>query len=205
MKSKEFLYHIVIAFIVEFAIILLGIIIQLIFGKSSQDLLRLFLGFRVPMWAIFLAILIVYPTFRIFYKTGHRNKPLIQDIIEYDIKINYPIDGSTVKSPIEAVGSYKIAPIKNNIYTIELNPELNLYWPKNQIIFNSKNKTWSSKLSIGGGDYKRRRLIIAEVTDAGIAFINYYRLVSSPGAYKGIKDFGTVIRILDEVNITLEP
>ena len=126
-------------------------------------------------------------------------------IKDYGIKINYPTEGSAVKSPIDVSGSLQIEPPKDNIFAIEFNPDLKLYWPKNQIVINSKNKTWYAKLNIGGGDYKQRRLIIAEVTDGGIAFINYYKLVSSPGNHKGIKDFNTVIRILDEVNITIIP
>lgn len=126
------------------------------------------------------------------------------ELIDYGIKINFPTEGNTAKSPITAGGTFVIQPKNDNIYTVEFNPILNLYWPKGRAVFNPNTKTWNATLSIGGGDYKQRRLIIAELTPVGMAFLNYYRQVSSPGSHKGIADFNLAMRVLDQVNIILE-
>ncbi len=198
MKRAEILSHLLVVFIADAVIIIGGTIIHIISGKRSDEMLTSFLTSNTPIWVILLSIFILFPIFGMFLKYWNGKK-------RYGFNIEYPKDGSKIKSPIEVVGSYNKVPAKNNIYLIEYNPEVNLYWPKNQIILNSKNKTWTSKLSIGGGDYKQRRLILAEVTDSGVAFINYYKLVSSPGSHRVIKDFHTVLIILDEVNLILEP
>ena len=87
---------------------------------------------------------------------------------------------------------------------MEFNTATDLYWPKSKVVFDPKLKSWSAQLSIGGGDNKPRRLIIAELSEGGLAFHDYYKLVRDAGCHKGIPKFNSVIRVLDQVNIILE-
>ena len=124
---------------------------------------------------------------------------------DFGIRFNYPADGASLKSPIDTTGTFKVRPKTNNIYTIELNPHANRYWPKGIVTFNPKNNTWSARMNIGGGNNTSRILIVAEMPPAGLAWIDYHKEVRDAGIQKGIADFHLAFTILDQVTINLRP
>ena len=106
MNAKEFKSHLIVVFIVDLSIIILGVVVQLISGRTFGEILKIGLSFWVPVWTILIAIPAAYLVLRIFFRIVRKNNSSSEDIPEYvrsiaqredsadyGIKINYPTDG----------------------------------------------------------------------------------------------------------------
>jgi hypothetical protein len=125
---------------------------------------------------------------------------------KYGIKTHFPNSSSSIQSPFDASGIFRRKPNSDNpIYVVQYQSGANLYWPKNVLLFDEGSHQWSSRVNIGGGNNTKHTIIIAEISPAGMALINYYRDVSTPTTHKGIRDFNRCFIELDRVTFTLLP
>jgi hypothetical protein len=124
----------------------------------------------------------------------------------YGIRFHSPVPSSKQPNGFYAAGEYRKKPKPSAVvYIVEFNPNNQLYWPKNPLNFDPETKRWSSEVKIGTQQESFRTILIAEISPAGLALIDYYREVSTPGSHKGIRNFDRCFVELDRVTFIQIP
>jgi hypothetical protein len=184
------------------AVVVIGL--ALVLTGASGGVEKLSLKVQDPIWRIALAAIggVVAGLGALLLL---RPKHEVGDPIrasEYKLRITQPLEGATVETRVQVVGTYERMPEEDSVMLIEQSTRSGQYWFKRQPVFDNDSKRWFADWNITGSTNRDVFIYVAVLGKAGRALAEYYfRVGETTQQWPGIKTLPPDVVMCDHVRV----